>query len=191
MTNRSGHNSRPVESTCANGHHRRRAARRHGAVTLEIILVTPIYAILAFAVVEFALYLWNYQQVAIASRVGGVFASQTSPLPNEGDVAGDPVPSAITDAILQQLASSGIDPCAIILEHNVNMSSGFMEQTLRTDYVPDCPACSEPATAIPPNSVRISVCVALEELMPNCLQAFGFDITGCTTYSSTTFCYEL
>lgn len=175
---------------------RRRAKRRSAAVLLELIVALPILVIIVVALVQFGLFFQNMQQVAVASRVGAQEAAETANLPNEGDVAGDPVPAAIIAAIRQQLSSSGIDPCAIILEHNVNASSGFTEQTLRTDFdndgdsMNDCPDCAEPSSAIPSLSVRITVCVKMDELMPNSLSMFGFDASTYTSQSTTTHSHE-
>jgi len=153
-----------------------------------MLLVLQIVLVVLLAVVQFGLFFSNYQQLALASRVGAELASETS-LPNQ-TMAITPLPTDITDLVVRQLHSSGIDPCAVILEHNVN-GPAFTEQTLRTNYTPNCPTCSEPAGTIPTNSVRLTICVQLTELMPNCLSWLGFDIATRTSTSSTTFGYEL
>lgn len=165
------------------------ARPRSAAVLLELIIALPILIIIVVGIVQFGLFFQNLQQLALASRVGAHAAAETAALPAEGEVAGDPVPMAIVTAITQQLSSSGIDPCAIILEHNVN-SGTTLEQTLRTDTAPNCPDCDEPGSAIPGHSVRVTVCVRMDELMPNCLTMFGFDVANYVSQSSTTFCYE-
>jgi len=170
----------------------RRARRRRAAVLLELIVTLPILAIIVIASVQFGLYYQNMQQVSLASRVGAREAAETTSLPDESLVPPPaPVPSAIVAAITQQLSSSGIDPCAVILEHNVNSSSSFTEQTLRSDIAPDCPACEEPSSMLPSRTVRVTVCVKMSELMPNCLKMFGFDISTYTSQSSTTVSYEV
>jgi Flp pilus assembly protein TadG len=161
---------------------------RRGAVTVELILGLPILLIGVLAIVEFGMFFARLEQVALSCRAGAEEASQTTPLPG----AGDPIPGAVETVILKQLDNSCILPCAIILEHNV----GGQEQTSRTDYdndgdsAPDCPLCQEPSSSLPANSVRVTVCVQLTELMPNCLAALGFDITGQTTQCSTVFGHE-
>jgi hypothetical protein len=113
-------------------------------------------------------------------------------LPSEGDVPGNPVPSSVANAVLRQLESSSIRPCVIVLEH----TAAPTEQTLRTDFdhdgdaQPDCPACQPPASGLPDDAVRVTVCVELTELMPNCLAAFGFDLAGRTAQGSVTFARE-
>lgn len=166
----------------------RASARRRGAVTVELILGLPILLIGVFAIVEFGMFFARLEQVALACRVGAEEASQTSPMPGPGD----PIPASVEMVILKQLENSCVQPCAIILEHNVSGP----EQTSRTDYdndgdfAPDCPLCQEPISSLPSNSVRVTVCVQLTELMPNCLAALGFDITGQTTQCSTVFGHE-
>jgi hypothetical protein len=150
-------------------------------VTLELILTVPIWLIFLWAVVEFGQILSNQQQVALAARVGTEEASQTPGL----DLAAAVPPNVLT-AIDQQLASSNISRCKVILEHNVGGSPATL-----TDGA--CAPCDPPATALPPNReyVRVTVCVPLTELACNLLGGFGFDISGCIVQHSTTFRYEL
>ena len=168
-----------------------RPQKRDGSVTLEFLLVLPILLIVLLAAIEFGMFFANIQQVALACRVGAEAASQTPGLPDGPDL----VPTNITDAINHQLASSGISPCRVYLEHNL---SGI-EQELVTAYVPAC-TCTAPATALPPQpppatdygrvSVRVTVCVPMTELAPNCLALFGFNLTGRCATCSTTFRHE-
>jgi Flp pilus assembly protein TadG len=177
---------------------RRRASRygqprvfsRAGSVMVEFLLVMPILLIVLLTVIQFGMLLANMQQLALACRVGAEAASKTGNLPNTGTV-----PPSITDAINQQLSSSGILYGAVILQHNVNGST----HTLATpDPLPA--SCSPPQTALPPTpppatnygrpSVRVTVCVPMTELAPNCLAIFGFDLSGRYAKCSTTFRYE-
>jgi hypothetical protein len=159
-----------------------------GSVTLEFILTLPILLIVLFAVVQFGMFFASTQQVALACRVGALEASQTDLTTT---IDGDVVPAAITDAVEAQLSVSGIAPCAVILEHNVRGG----EQTLLTTYTA-CD-CAPPADALPApsgagaRSVRLTVCVPMKELTPNCLAGFGFDLTDYLTTCSSTFRYEL
>lgn len=176
----------------------RKAVRRHprpherdGSVTLEFLLVLPVLLIVLLAAIEFGMFFANMQQVALACRVGAEVAAQTGGLPN----APATVPTNITDAINQQLASSGISACRVYLEHNVPGT----EQELVTTFVPGC-TCTAPPTPLPPQpppatnygrvSVRVTVCVPMTELAPNCLALCGFDLTGRCAKCSTTFRYE-
>jgi len=174
----------------ASRHREMRACSRIGSVMVEFLLVMPILLIVLLTVIEFGMFFSNMQQVALACRVGAEVASQSGSLPNTG-----PVPTNITDAIGQQLGSSGIRYGAVILQHNVNGST----YTLTTpDSLP--PSCSPPPTDLPPTpppatnygrlSVRITICVPMTELAPNCLAIFGFDLSGRYAKYSTTFRYE-
>jgi hypothetical protein len=157
-------------------------------VTLEFILALPVFLILLFGVVQFGMFFAGAQQVALACRLG---ARQASQIDLTGTVDGDMVPAAITDAINDHLSSSGIAPCAVILEHNVQGA----EQTLLTTYAA-C-VCEPPVSPLPDpagsgaRSVRVTVCVPMTQLTPNCLAAFGFDLTGYVTECSSTFRHEL
>lgn len=170
----------------ASRHREMRACSRVGSVMVEFLLVMPILLIVLLTVIEFGMFFSNMQQVALACRAGAEVASQSGSLPNTG-----PVPTNITDAIRQQLGSSGISYGAVILEHNVNGST----YTLTTpDSLP--PTCSPPPTDLPPApnygrlSVRITICVPMTELAPNCLAIFGFTLSGRYAKCSTTFRYE-
>jgi hypothetical protein len=156
---------------------------RRGAVTLELILVLPVWLIALLAMVEFGQILANQQQLALASRVGAEEASQTPDLALAGSV-----PPNVLVAIDQQLASSSMSRCKVILEHNVGspspapvtLSDGTCE-------------CVPPLTPLPPRReyVRVTVCTELTELAPNLLSIFGFDISDCIVQHSTTFRYGL
>ena len=162
--------------------------RRNGAVTLEFILALPVLLIVLFGVVEFGMYFAGMQQVALACRVGTEAGSQTD-LSTTTD--GDPVPVDVLNAILQQLNSAGISACEVILEHDVQGP----EQTLVSTFSP-C-ICAAPATPLPVSpgaggsSVRVTVCVPMTELAPNCLATFGFDFETCIASCSSTMRYEL
>jgi len=173
---------------------RRRSSRRlrAGVVTLELILSLPAWLILLAAVVEFGLILVNQQQVALTSRVGAEEASQTLGLPEtEGEVPGN-----VLDAIDQQLASTGISRCKVILEHNVvpaGPSPTPVPVTLWSPQPAGCD-CGPPSLDLLPEDrlyVRVTVYVPLTELSPNLLKIFGFDISGKFLQQSTTFRYEL
>jgi len=160
----------------------KRDVDRDGSVTLEFLLVVPVLLIVLLATVEFGMFFSNMQQVALAARLGAEAASEYATYPAGGPL----VPSVVTDPIEQQLDSSGISPCKVILQHNV--SGG---ETLTTPYGAGCP-CGPPATLLPATaSVRVTVYVPMTELAPNCLVPFGFNLTGYYAHCSTTFRYEL
>ncbi|HPM81583.1 MAG TPA: TadE/TadG family type IV pilus assembly protein [Candidatus Anammoximicrobium sp.] len=170
-----------------------RVRRRSGSVTLEFLLVLPILLIVLLSVIEFGMFFTNMQQVALASRLGAEAASQTnlSTATNPNDI-----PDVIVEAINHQLATSGISPCAIILEHNVPDSTTTTENK-ETYTSPPCvcaaptiPAFPKPPAAYARRSVRVTICVPMTELAPNCLAIFGFNLTGRHAQCSTTFRYE-
>lgn len=157
-----------------------RLGRRRGAVTLELILVLPIWLMGLLAIIEFGALQGNQQQVALASRVGAEEAAQT---PNLAMYTGV-VPTNITSAITNQLTSSGISWCKVIVEHNVGGPTTLTSGTCD---------CDPPTTTLPPTGryVRVTVCVPITQLVPNLLGSFGLDLSDCFVQHSTTYRYEL
>ncbi len=154
-------------------------------MTLELIIALPVWLIALVATIEFGLLLANAQQVTLASRVGGLEASETNPLPNTGDV-----PLNIRLAIDHQLQSAGLQRCHIFLQHNVNGPA----VTLESSSVPGC-SCSAPDPAELPfpteaEYVRVTVCVEMAELTPNLLNGFGLDISNKVVRRTSTFRHE-
>src|SRR5262245_27778489 len=148
---------RSLTSTVANGRRSRHDRRRGGAVTIELLVVLPVLLIGVLAIVQFGYFFQRMEQVVLACRVGAEEASQTAGMGGPGAV-----PANIANAINHQLASSGITTTAIIVEHN---ETGI-ERVLRTDYIAN--TCPEPTAVLPTLSVRVTVCVPLTSLMPNC-----------------------
>ncbi len=181
-------------------HKRKLHRRRRGGITLEFILALPVFLIAIFAVFQFALFSAGSQQIATASRVGALAASQMQ-LPNRAEYGVEPiltqVPFELVDCIVNSLHTAGIEPCCIILEHNANTfpsppgSNNYISphQVLVTEFS-GC-YCVRPRTPLPPESVRLTVCVELCEVMPNCLATFGFDISDKTAQHTTVFRHEL
>ncbi len=162
---------------------------RGGAVTLEFIIALPVLLIMLLAVVQFGMFFSGLQQVSLASRVGAEVAAQTDLSASE---TGDPIPSVILNAINAQLSSSAISACRIFVEHNLD---GPAEDELR-EPLTSAWTCTPPATSLPLDmaggvySVRVTVCVPMSEVAPNCLSLFGFNIANRSTQCSTTFRYE-
>ena len=172
------------DSPCHRSPRCNRSARRPGVTILEIILVMPILVILLMAIVEFGLILANLKQIAVSSRVGSDTAAQTPALPATGTV-----PANIVTAVQQQLQSSGMSACRIILVHNTSGST----VTLVSDIGAGC-TCTSPTTPALPASgkfVRLTVCLELTELTPNLLGTLGFDISSRMAEETTTMRYEL
>lgn len=162
---------------------------RGGAVTLEFIIALPVLLIMLLAVVQFGMFFSGLQQVSLASRVGAEAAAETN---LTGLTSADSIPGPILTAINAQLGSSASSACKVYLEHNVDGS----EEELQEPSGSGC-ACTPPVTGLPLDaangvySVRVTVCVPMTELTPNCLELLGFDISARWTQCSTTFRYEL
>ena len=153
----------------------RRRIRRAGVV-VELLLTLPVLFIALLAIVEFGLILANVKQVALASREGAKLAAETAPL-NGGTAA------VIRNLVDDRLESAGM---------GTNASQGVTLQdtvTFGTFTDGDCPAPAAPP--LPLGAVRVTVCVELEKLSPNLLQAFGFDISGLVVEHTTTYRHEL
>jgi hypothetical protein len=167
---------------------------RDGSVTLEFILVLPVLLIVLLAAIEFGMFFVNMQQVALACRVGAEAASQTDLTTTSN---GDPVPADVVFAVNQQLESSDISPGVVILEHNVPpITPPGPDEELKTTLIVGA-TCNAPGTALPlppgagGKSVRLTICVPMTELAPNCLALFGFNLATRCAKCSTTFRYEL
>jgi hypothetical protein len=184
---------------------RRARPRRQGVITLEFVLVLPILIVLVLAVVQFGVFHARMQQVALACRVGAEEASQTSGLCRVGaeeasqtsglsTTDGDPVPPNVRDAIDHQLRSSGIDRCRIRLEHDVTPGSTVV--VLSSPAAGAC-VCGPNSLAQAPYPaapyVRLTVCVPMTELAPNCLRVIGYNIDDPSKVAecTTVFRYEL
>jgi hypothetical protein len=165
---------------------------RAGVVTLELILMLPVWIIMFFALVVFAQLISNRQQLALASRVGAEEASGTVGL--DLTVDGDPVPQNVMQVIQDQLESSGITQCKVILEHNVLPASPPPPPTPPIELVSgtcDCPAPPGPNLPSTREYVRVTVYVPVTELTCNLLGSFGLDLSNRYVRQSTTFRYEL
>ena len=152
---------------------RKRRRPRRAAVVLETILALPLFVMMLLAIVEFGVYFSNAQQHALASRVGAEEASQTMSLSTTNN---DPVPNNVLIAIDQQLGSSGITACRVILIHNVGLPAGTTVEL--SSGACDCDPPTPPNPSPGGEFVQVTVCCELTDLMPNCLSSFGFDITG-------------
>ncbi len=156
---------------------------RQGAVVLELILTLPIWLIALLAIIQFGEVYANRQQVALASRVGAEEASETATLSTTN--TGDPVPMGVLDAINDQLASSDISFCKVVLEHNV----GLLSTTLQSGSC-NCPV---PGAPFPTDGryVRVTVFTEMTQVTPNLLRTFGFDVSDRVLHHTTTFRHEL
>ncbi len=174
--------------------------RRRGSAVLETVIVLPVLLLVGLGIVSFGLYFANKQQVALGARAGGVAASQVPGLPDTE--TGDPVPPEIISAIEAQLESSCIELYRVRLEHNLDRGAGgevVVGPVQVLEYNPNSGTCDcGPADALPgcpilDKYVRLTVCVELNELMPNCLAGFGSDVQVCGQVAQNTVVmrYEL
>ncbi len=174
--------------------------RRNAVIVLELILGLPILIIFLFAVVEFGLILALSKQVSFASRFGANLASRESraTLGNLNLPAGG---SRLLTAINENLATAGISggACQVILEHNVVGAP----IPVQTDPPAGCANCVAPGTSLPdlvlscfeagrptPETVRVTVCVSIQDHVPDLLCGFGFSIDDCVIRHTTTYRFK-
>lgn len=169
----------------------RAKSRRRGVVTLELIVVTPIIAIILSAVIEFGIMLASIEQITASVRAGGKIASELSNA-DIGSAATAVNVDLVQAAVDNVLGSAGMSSCMVILEHNPDCN-GLVAATKTAGA---CAGCAAPATALPttaviPNgTVRVTVCVEATQLAPNLLLTFGYDLTGQVVSESITLPYE-
>ncbi|MFT5328529.1 MAG: Flp pilus assembly protein TadG [Planctomycetaceae bacterium] len=169
--------------------------RRRGVVTLELIVVTPIIAIMLSAVVEFGVILSSLEHVTASARAGAKVAAELSTVDLASALAADNVDD-VQAAVDQVLGSAGMVSCMVILEHNPVCVGAAATKTAGA-----CAGCAAPATAlpaaavIPGGSIRVTVCLeasaaANQDNFPNLLSTFGYDLSGQIISESITLPYE-
>tara|TARA_R110002072_G_scaffold302100_1_gene483953 strand:- start:138904 stop:139548 length:645 start_codon:yes stop_codon:yes gene_type:complete len=169
---------------------RRRDSRR-GVVTLELIVVTPIIAIMLSAAVEFGVLLAGLEHVSASARAGAKVASELSTANLASAAPADNI-DMVQAAIDNVLGSAGMASCMVILDHNPDCS-GLIAATKSTGACAGCaaPVAALPGTGvIPGGSVRVTVCVDAATAAPNLLSTFGYDLTGRVISESITLPYE-
>jgi hypothetical protein len=174
--------------------------RRSAVIVLELILGLPILIIFLFAVVEFGLILALSKQVSFASRFGANLASRESRA-TLGDLNLPVGGSRLLTAINENLATAGISggACQVILEHNVN---GVLNP-VQFDPPAGCENCVAPGTSLPdpvmscvedgrlaPETVRVTVCISIQDHVPDLLCGFGFSIDDCVIRQTTTYRFK-
>ena len=168
-------------------------SRRRGVVTLELIVVTPIIAIMLSAVVEFGIMLAGITQLSASARAGAKIASElsTADLASAAPAVNINLVQAAVDNVL---GSAGMTSCTVILDHNP--TCGGLVAATKSAGGGCGGACAAPATAlptialIPGGTVRVTVCVDATQLAPNLLTTFGYDLTGQVVSESITLPYE-
>ncbi len=170
--------------------------RRAGVVILEVIVLFPVIVILLAAVIEFGLLLSGIKHVQAAGRAGAKIASElttsnltAAPTTNNVDV--------VQTTVDRVLSSAGFTSCEVILEYIVptpmctGVTSGSGTQTAGSCTGCNAPSASLPALAdVPGGSVRVTVCVDADQLTPDLLSTFGFDVSSKVITTSTTLPYE-
>ena len=169
----------------------RAKSRRRGVVTLELIVVTPIIAIMLSAAVEFGVILASLEHVSASARAGAKVASELSTANLASAAPADNI-DQVQAAINNVLGSAGMASCMVIFEHNPNC--GPLVAATKTTGA--CAGCAAPAAAlpgtgvIPGGCVRVTVCVDAATTAPNLLSTFGYDLTGRVISESITLPYE-
>jgi Flp pilus assembly protein TadG len=178
-----GAESRPTRPT---------TRRRHGSLTVEMVMVVTVLAIVTVGIVQFGVFFANADMVALAARVGAEEASQTLGLSTSN---GSPVPANVISAIEHQLQSSNIDWAKIRLEHNVNPPTNAPVELAST--LPGfvfAPKTNLVAAPFPGTQyVRLTLAVPLNDVFSKQLSFFRQQLyTANRTYEHTVvFRYEL
>ncbi|MEX0727089.1 MAG: TadE family protein [Planctomycetaceae bacterium] len=153
-------------------------ARRRGAVIFELIITLPALMILALAVIEFGLIQHGQKHVSSASAFGAKIAAETAGL-NSGNTAA--VRTSVETAVNTHFDVAGFgNVSGVTLRHNVGGGG--------VDSSGNCPDPVVPA--LPPDSVRITVCVDFTDLSPDLLSSFGFSLGDRSAVFTTTFPHE-
>lgn len=176
----------PVSTCVANARPRRR-----GVVTLELIVVTPIIAIMLSAAVEFGVLLASLEHLSASARAGAKVASELSTANLASAAPADNI-DMVQAAVDNVLGSAGMASCMVILDHNPNCA-GLVAATKTTGACVGCaaPAAALPGTGvIPGGSIRVTVCVDAATAAPNLLSTFGYSLTGQVLSESITLPYE-
>lgn len=141
--------------------------RRAGTIAMELLLNLPIWLIALMGIVELGEILSSAQQVSFCSRVGSEEASHTDSLPTAGEM-----PQGVVKAIIRHLASAGMSPTKIILEHNAGGSRAVL-------VCGDGPG-GPPPTPLPGQGayVRVTVCARLNRFVPKLFRSAGLDFSS-------------
>lgn len=175
---------------CGDGLSRMSRRRRGGVVVLEVIVLFPVIAILLASVIEFGLLLSGIKHVQASSRAGAKVASELA----VGSLAtGGATVQTTVDRVL---SSAGFSSCQVILEYITSNANCTGAPGSGTSTAGSCTGCSAPAGSLPTiadvpgGSVRVTVCVDADQLTPDLLSTFGFDISSKLITVSTTLPYE-
>jgi hypothetical protein len=173
IVNRQGPRPTPIAFAPA-----RALRRRAGTIAMELLLNLPIWMIALLGIVEVGEMLTSAQHVSLCSRVGAEDASRTDCLPSSGEV-----PDGVVDAVTRQLASAGMSPVKIILEHN----AGGARTVLISGSGPGNP----PKTPLPARGtyVRVTVCARMNRFVAKLLCSLGLDFSSQRLRDSVTFRY--
>jgi hypothetical protein len=145
---------------------------------MELLLNLPIWLIALAGIVELGEILASAQQVSFCARVGAEEASRTEGLATAGEM-----PQGVVKAVTRHLASAGMSPTKIILEH----SAGGSRAVLVCGDGPGGP----PPTPLPGQGayVRVTVCARLNRCVPKLFRSVGLDFSSQRLRDSVTFRY--
>lgn len=163
---------------------------RSGVVILEVIVLFPVIVILLASVIEFGLLLSGIKHVQASSRAGAKVASELA----VGSLSSGG--STVQTTVDRVLSSSGFSSCQVTLEYITSNSNCTGAPGSGTSTAGSCTGCNAPSTSLPTiadvpgGSVRVTVCVDADQLTPDLLSTFGFDISSKLITASTTLPYE-
>lgn len=168
--------------------------RRRGAITLEMILVLPIFVVALIPIVQFGLLLSNKQFVEMASRTGSQVGSK---LPMLTQTSSEPVPAEVLKSVATEMGKIGVSDYAVLLEHNIDttQASSVGPVVILRSIVgagpANAPSPSLVALTLNRPYVRVTVSVQASKLTPNLLSTFGFDLSNRVSEESALRRYAL
>ncbi|MFK7776665.1 MAG: pilus assembly protein [Gimesia sp.] len=160
-------------------------------MVLELILTMPAFLVIMLAIIQISLIFVVSEQTAYASRYAAKIASETPPA--SLSVLNTGLLKTSVDNVLM-VGEVPLGSCRVVLEHNVGAAATINDPVVAAAGC-DCdpPVTSLPvvAGAVSTESVRTTVCVALDGNIPDFLSSFGFSIQNYVVEQSTTYLYEL
>jgi Flp pilus assembly protein TadG len=156
------------------------ARARRGSFVVEFLFNLPIWLLMVLGMAEVGELVSGAQHLSLASRVGAKEASQTSMLPDRGDV-----PAGVLQAVASCLGNAGLSASQVILEHNANGTPAVLISGPGRGDVPSAP---------PPTDaqyVRVTVVARGSQLTSRFLCRLGLDFSVVVLRESTTFRYAV
>lgn len=152
-----------------------------------MILVVPIFIIAILPIVQFGILLSNEEFVEMAARSGTQVASRAGTFSETNNA---PVPTVVLNAVAVEMSKIGVSDYTVSMEHNIHFApSATIGPVVVLKSVVGSGPTSVPAlstVALSPNRtyVRVTVSAKTNNLTPNLLSSYGFDLS--TRVSSET-----